>query len=117
AGDRILLLTLSYLPFAEDTSGAFFFSLLMVNQGTSLACIRKITWTNRTGVRAKTPTAQVNEVLCKVLCHNICILIQSIYELGLEPTFWTSKTKGQLFQNYSIIWPFETKPLEGRELE
>jgi hypothetical protein len=39
-------------------------------------------------VRAKSPTAQVNEVLCKVLCHNICVLIQSIYELGLEPTFW-----------------------------
>jgi transposase len=39
-------------------------------------------------VRAKTPTAQVNEVLCKILCHNICVLIQSIYELGLEPTFW-----------------------------
>lgn len=39
-------------------------------------------------VRAKTPIAQVNEVLCKVLCHNICVLIQSIYELGLEPTFW-----------------------------
>ena len=44
-------------------------------------------------VRAKTPTAQVNEVLCKVLCHNICCLIQSIFELGLEPTFWTSDTK------------------------
>jgi transposase len=40
-------------------------------------------------VRAKTPIAQVNEVLCKILCHNICVLIQSIYELGLEPTFWT----------------------------
>lgn len=39
-------------------------------------------------VRAKTPTAQVNEVLCKILCHNICVLIQSIYELGFEPTFW-----------------------------
>lgn len=39
-------------------------------------------------VRAKTPTAQVNEVLCKILCHNICCLIQSIFELGLEPTFW-----------------------------
>jgi transposase len=39
-------------------------------------------------VRSKTPTAQVNEVLCKVLCHNICVLIQSIYELGLEPVFW-----------------------------
>jgi transposase len=44
-------------------------------------------------VRAKTPVAQVNEVLCKVLCHNICVLIQSIYELGLEPTFWASDTK------------------------
>jgi len=45
-------------------------------------------------VRAKTSTAQVNEVLCKVLCHNVCVLIQSIYELGLEPTFWTFDTKG-----------------------
>ena len=41
-------------------------------------------------VRSKTPMAQVNEVLCKVLCHNICILIQTIYELGLEPTFWST---------------------------
>ena len=40
-----------------------------------------------TMVRAKTPIAQVNEVLCKILCHNICVLIQSIYELGLEPVF------------------------------
>jgi transposase len=40
-------------------------------------------------VRAKTPIAQVNEVLCKILCHNICVLIQSIYELGIEPTFWS----------------------------
>ena len=41
-----------------------------------------------TSVRAKTPIAQVNEVLLKILCHNICVLINSIYELGLEPTFW-----------------------------
>ncbi|MGA2158861.1 MAG: transposase [Dehalococcoidia bacterium] len=45
-------------------------------------------------VRAKSPTAQVNEVLCKVLCHNICVPIQSIYELGLEPTFWTFEAEG-----------------------
>lgn len=38
-------------------------------------------------VRAKTPTAQVNEVLCKILCHNICVLIQSMYELGITPNF------------------------------
>jgi transposase len=39
-------------------------------------------------VRSKTPTAQVNEVLCKVICHNLCVLVQSIYELGIEPAFW-----------------------------
>ena len=44
-------------------------------------------------VRSKSPVAQVNEVLCKILCHNICVLLQSIAELGLEPTFWTSDTK------------------------
>jgi transposase len=46
-----------------------------------------------TSVRAKTPIAQVNEVLCKILCHNICVLIQSIYELGLEPTFWVNEAR------------------------
>jgi transposase len=40
-----------------------------------------------TSVRAKSPIAQVNEVLCKVLCHNICVLTQSMYELGIEPIF------------------------------
>jgi transposase/predicted nucleic acid-binding Zn finger protein len=50
-------------------------------------------------VRAKTPAAQVNEVLCKVLCHNICVLIQSIYELGLEPTFWTVEVKEPVAPN------------------
>ena len=39
-------------------------------------------------LRSKGRTAQVNEVLCKVLCHNICCLIQSMYELGLKPKFW-----------------------------
>ena len=47
-------------------------------------------------VRSKSPTAQVNEVLCKILCHNICVLIQSIYELGLEPTFWNNEPKQQI---------------------
>jgi Transposase DDE domain len=39
-------------------------------------------------IRSKSYQAQVNEALCKVLCHNVCCLIQSIYELGIEPTFW-----------------------------
>ena len=48
-------------------------------------------------VRSKTPAAQVNEVLVKILCHNICVLIQSVYELGVTPVFGgpgTFDTKG-----------------------
>jgi myo-inositol catabolism protein IolC len=33
----------------------------------------------------------MNEVLCKIVCHNICVLIQEMYELGIEPAFWTVK--------------------------
>jgi hypothetical protein len=40
-------------------------------------------------LRSKTVTAQTNEALCKVLCHNLCVLVQSIFELGIEATFWT----------------------------
>lgn len=43
-------------------------------------------------VKSKSPTAQVNEVLCKVLCHNVCVLVQSFYELGIEATFETLAT-------------------------
>jgi transposase len=57
-------------------------------------------------VRSKSPAAQINEVLCKVLCHNICVLIQSIYELGISPRFWTFEAKEQvapkLLQNYNF---------------
>jgi hypothetical protein len=40
-------------------------------------------------LRSKTKTAQINEALCKVLCHNICCLIQSMFELNLKPKFWS----------------------------
>jgi len=39
-------------------------------------------------VRSRTQTAQINEVLAKILAHNICVLITSIHELGLKPKFW-----------------------------
>ena len=38
-------------------------------------------------VRSKSDQAQRNEVLAKVLCHNICCLIQAHYELGIQPVF------------------------------
>jgi len=39
-------------------------------------------------LRSKSRTAQINEALCKILCHNLCCLIQSIFEFGLKPDFW-----------------------------
>jgi transposase len=38
-------------------------------------------------LRSKTLTAQINEALCKVLCHNLCVVIQSVHELGIETNF------------------------------
>ena len=42
----------------------------------------------RDHVRSKSDAGMTNEVLCKILCHNICCLIHSIFELGIEAKFW-----------------------------
>ncbi len=42
----------------------------------------------RDHVRSKTDTAMRNEVLCKFICHNICVVHQSQIELGTEAEFW-----------------------------
>lgn len=38
----------------------------------------------RDHVRSKTPVAMVNEVLCKIICHNICVLVQEAHELCID---------------------------------
>ena len=35
-------------------------------------------------LKSKTKTAQYNEVLCKILCHNLCVLIHEMHELNNE---------------------------------
>ena len=45
-------------------------------------------------VRSKADVAMTNEVFCKLICHNICCLIQSQCELGVEATFWDAKDEG-----------------------
>jgi transposase len=42
----------------------------------------------RDHVRSKSDVAMVNEVLCKIICHNICCLIQETHELGIDTAFW-----------------------------
>jgi len=39
-------------------------------------------------LRSKNETSRINEALCKVICHNLCCLIQSMNEFGVEPEFW-----------------------------
>jgi transposase len=42
----------------------------------------------RDSVRSKTNTAMKNECLVKFICHNICVLILSQLELGIDVDFW-----------------------------
>jgi Transposase DDE domain len=46
-------------------------------------------------VRSKTDVAMKNEALAKLVCHNICCVIQSMYEFGADPIFWAEKAVAQ----------------------
>jgi transposase len=39
-------------------------------------------------LRSRTDQGMRNEVYCKLLCHNLCCVIRSQVELGIEATFW-----------------------------
>lgn len=39
-------------------------------------------------VRSRTDVAMRNEVYCKILAHNVCCILMSQVELGIEPIFW-----------------------------
>ena len=41
----------------------------------------------------------MNEVLAKVLCHNICVLIQAMFEFGVEPSW----VRQQGFESESLV--------------
>jgi len=41
----------------------------------------------RDHLRSKTPVAMVNEVLSKIICHNICVLIHEAEDLGISIKF------------------------------
>jgi transposase len=43
-------------------------------------------------VRSRLFRSQVNEVLCKVLCHNLSVLVHSFHELKIDPVFWKDPT-------------------------
>ncbi|HVV84848.1 MAG TPA: transposase [Kofleriaceae bacterium] len=41
-------------------------------------------------VRSKLPVAQANEILAKLVAHNLSCLVAAVHETGLRPSFWTA---------------------------
>ena len=56
-------------------------------------------------VMSKTDTAQANEVLCKILCHNLTCLIQEQETLGISPVFWDDEPEGDAPRILSLRRP------------
>lgn len=61
-------------------------------------------------VRSKTATAQMNEVLCKCLCHNLCCLVQAIFTAGLAPRFWQDAAPAPAQRPHLTLVPMTTEP-------
>ena len=93
-----------YIPFKSNTTGAtenetwnrlfHFFNLYREtflqhyhkrsNVESTFSALKRKFGDN---IRSKTPTAQVNEALLKVLCHNLVVLIHEMHETGAPVTF------------------------------
>jgi hypothetical protein len=61
-------------------------------------------------VRSKTDVAMANEALCKVLCHNLVVLLHEVHELGIDRLFgqgWRLPKKSGF---EGALW---AKPAEG----
>ena len=38
-------------------------------------------------IRSRTPVAQVNEILCKLLAYNLTVIVHEMFESGIAPNF------------------------------
>lgn len=90
-----------YIPFKSNTTGEGspmwrrLYGYFMVNEASWKDHYHKRSNVETTismikgkfgdSLKSKSETAQVNEVLLKVLCHNICVLIQAMHEYGVTP--------------------------------
>lgn len=46
-------------------------------------------------LRSRNPVAMVNEALAKFICHNLCCVIRSQIELGVEAEFWQAEESSE----------------------
>ncbi len=93
-----------FIAFKKDTTGAIggmferAFHFFQFNQEEYMSRYHKRSNVESTfsaikrkfgdSVMSKTDTAMTNEVLCKILCHNLTCLIQEQETLGIAPIFW-----------------------------
>ncbi len=57
-------------------------------------------------VRSRTDAAMKNEALCKLLAHNLCCLIMSQCELGIEAEFWKNgEAPAGSADVLPMVWP------------
>ncbi|HWB08378.1 MAG TPA: transposase [Pirellulales bacterium] len=96
-----------YIPFKRGTSGAAgglwlkLFHYFSLNKEEFLPRYHRRSNVETTfsmvkskfgdSVRSKTDVAMKNEVLAKLVCHNVCCLISAMFELGLDPVFWEAQ--------------------------
>lgn len=55
-------------------------------------------------VKSKNPTAQKNELLCKLIAHNIVVLIHEMHELGVIPDFCTFIPSSAPFNHRKLVF-------------
>lgn len=70
-----------FLHFGQTRGSAF------QSRGTHSCPHRMIKRKFGDSIRSRTETAMTNEVLCKVLCHNLVCVVHEMYELGIAPDF------------------------------
>ena len=90
-----------YIPFKSNTTGKGspmwrrLYGYFMVNESSWKEHYHKRSNVETTfsmikgkfsdSLKSKSDEGQVNETLLKVLCHNICVLIQAMHEYGVTP--------------------------------
>ena len=60
-------------------------------------------------LRSRSDTGQVNEILLKVLSHNICVLVQEMHELGITPSLEPQGTPQSWLDRPELKVPAESK--------
>ena len=59
--------------------------------------------------------AEHNEALCKVLCHNLCVVIQSRHELEIDIEFFGSRSRVITLQiNRKFTCEIRDRPIQSR---